>query len=138
MRDLHQKRASLDYPIGGAGAVIDALVRGIEVGTPDKGLQGEGGDRGEQTGEGKVLVNSHVSRIIVENGRAVGVQLRQKNKVPILVAWTIPPSMAQPYLPHLPSIHPLSLTTHRCSRPSEPSSPTPVCGTPRSYCPRER
>ena len=105
MRDLHQKRASLDYPIGGAGAVIDALVRGIEVGAADKGLQGEGGDRGEQTG-GKVLVNSHVSRIIVENGRAVGVQLRQKNKVPILVAWTIPSSMAQPYLSHLPSIHP--------------------------------
>jgi len=83
MRDLHQERASLDYPIGGAGAVIDALVRGIEAGAAEKGLQGEGGDRGEQTG--KVLVNSHVSRIIVENGRAVGVQLRQKNKVPMRI-----------------------------------------------------
>ena len=29
MRDLHQKRASLDYPIGGGAAIIDALVRGV-------------------------------------------------------------------------------------------------------------
>ena len=29
MRDLHQARASLDYPIGGSEAVVDALVRGV-------------------------------------------------------------------------------------------------------------
>jgi phytoene dehydrogenase-like protein len=29
MRDLHQKRAALDYPVGGSGAVIDALIRGV-------------------------------------------------------------------------------------------------------------
>ena len=28
MRDLHQKGAALDYPIGGSGAVVDALIRG--------------------------------------------------------------------------------------------------------------
>lgn len=28
MRDLHQKGAKLDYPIGGSGAVVDALIRG--------------------------------------------------------------------------------------------------------------
>ena len=29
MRDLHQKGAALDYPIGGSGAVVDALIRGM-------------------------------------------------------------------------------------------------------------
>mgnify|MGYP006076550757 CR=1 FL=1 len=28
MRDMHQKGAQLDYPIGGSGAVVDALLRG--------------------------------------------------------------------------------------------------------------
>jgi phytoene dehydrogenase-like protein len=28
MRDLHQRGAALDYPIGGSGAVVEALVRG--------------------------------------------------------------------------------------------------------------
>ena len=30
MGDLYRKGALLDYPVGGSGAVIDALVRGIE------------------------------------------------------------------------------------------------------------
>ena len=30
MGDLYRPGASLDYPVGGSGAVIDALVRGIE------------------------------------------------------------------------------------------------------------
>jgi len=125
MRDLHQKRASLDYPIGGAGAVIDALVRGIEtgVGAAD-GMQGVG-DRQQS---GKVLVNSHVSRIIVENGRAVGVQLRQKSKV---LSDTCFGSSSAP----IPSHH-FYPTDIRHSRPSELSSPMPVCGTQQSYYPR--
>ena len=30
MRDLHQRRAMLDYPIGGSVAIVDALIRGVE------------------------------------------------------------------------------------------------------------
>lgn len=64
MRDLHQRRASLDYPIGGSAAVIEALIRGIE-----------------KNGHGKVLLNSHVENIVVEDGTAVGVKLRRGGRV---------------------------------------------------------
>ena len=48
----------LDYPIGGSGALVDGLVRGLE-----------------KYG-GKLLLNSHVEEIIVKNNRAVGVRLK--------------------------------------------------------------
>jgi carotene isomerase len=48
----------LDYPVGGSGALVDALVRGLE-----------------KYG-GKLLLNSHVEQILVENNRATGVKLR--------------------------------------------------------------
>ena len=56
MRDLHQEGAALDYPIGGSGAVVDALIRGVT-----------------KTGKGKVVLNAHVKEILIEDGRAVGV-----------------------------------------------------------------
>jgi len=59
MRDLHQRRASLDYPIGGSAAIVEALIRGVE-----------------KKGSGKVILNTHVDSIIIENGKAVGVKLR--------------------------------------------------------------
>lgn len=59
MRDLHQKNAALDYPIGGAAAVIDALVRGVT-------------KRG-----GQVLLSAHVESIVVEDGEVQGVRLRR-------------------------------------------------------------
>ena len=49
----------IDYPIGGSGAIITALVNGLE-----------------QWG-GQVKLNAHVDHIIIKNNRAVGVQLRQ-------------------------------------------------------------
>jgi phytoene dehydrogenase-like protein len=64
MRDLHQDRASLDYPIGGGQAVIDALIRGIT-----------------KTGTGSLEYSAHVEEILVEDGRAVGVKLRRKGKI---------------------------------------------------------
>ncbi|KAL6638706.1 hypothetical protein ACP70R_023817 [Stipagrostis hirtigluma subsp. patula] len=48
----------LEYPLGGSGAIIDALVRGIE-----------------KFG-GRLTLRSHVEKILIENGRAVGVKLR--------------------------------------------------------------
>lgn len=56
------KRGSIEYPIGGAKAIIDALVRGIE-------------KRG-----GEVRLRSHVHQILVENGVAVGVELKAKQQ----------------------------------------------------------
>ncbi|CAL5329810.1 unnamed protein product [Camellia sinensis] len=49
---------SLEYPIHGTGAVVDAFVRGL------------------QKFGGRISFKSHVENIVVENGRAVGVMLR--------------------------------------------------------------
>ncbi|XP_010681073.2 prolycopene isomerase, chloroplastic [Beta vulgaris subsp. vulgaris] len=48
----------LEYPMHGSGAVVEALIRGI------------------QKFGGRISLRSHVENIIVENGRAVGVRLR--------------------------------------------------------------
>ena len=53
----------LDYPIGGSGALVDALVRGLE-----------------KYG-GKILFDSHVAEIVVEQNRATGVLLRNGQKI---------------------------------------------------------
>lgn len=51
-------RTPIDYPIGGSGAIVDALVRGL------------------QRWGGELRLNSHVDRIIVESGKVTGVHLR--------------------------------------------------------------
>mmetsp|Transcript_23956 Transcript_23956/g.23009 ORF Transcript_23956/g.23009 Transcript_23956/m.23009 type:complete len:583 (+) Transcript_23956:116-1864(+) len=63
MRDLHQEGASLDYPVGGSGAVVNALIRGVT----KKG--------------NKVLLNSHVKNILIEDGKAAGVVMRRGGKI---------------------------------------------------------
>jgi len=63
MRDLHQEGARLDYPLGGSGAVVDALLRGVT-----------------KSGVSKVLLNTHVESIVLEGGRATGVRVRAKGQ----------------------------------------------------------
>ena len=53
----------LDYPLGGSGAVVDALVRGLE-----------------KYG-GKLLLDSHVAEISVKDNCATGVLLRNSQKI---------------------------------------------------------
>ena len=53
----------LDYPVGGSDALVQALVRGLE-----------------KYG-GKLLLNSHVEQIIVENKRVTGVKLKNGNTI---------------------------------------------------------
>ncbi|MDG2617319.1 NAD(P)/FAD-dependent oxidoreductase [Thermoleptolyngbya sichuanensis XZ-Cy5] len=48
----------VDYPLGGSGAIVQALVRGLE------------------KWGGTLRLNAHVEQILVENGQAVGVRLR--------------------------------------------------------------
>jgi phytoene dehydrogenase-like protein len=48
----------LDYPVGGSGALVDALVRGLE------------------KHGGKLMLNAHVNQVLVEDKQAVGVRLR--------------------------------------------------------------
>lgn len=56
--EWYRPGVQLDYPIGGSGAIVDALVRG---------LQNQGGT---------LQLNAHVAEILVEQRRAVGVRLR--------------------------------------------------------------
>ncbi|KAA8545457.1 hypothetical protein F0562_020241 [Nyssa sinensis] len=56
--EWYKPGCSLEYPLHGTGAVVDALVRGI------------------QNFGGRISLRSHVENIVVENGRAIGVKLR--------------------------------------------------------------
>ena len=56
-------RSVIDYPIGGSGAIVDALVRGLE-----------------KFG-GILRLKSHVEKILVDKGRAVGVQLQRGERL---------------------------------------------------------
>eukprot|EP00976_Prorocentrum_cordatum_P071983 1180531-Prorocentrum_minimum.AAC.9 len=55
--ERNRKGSTIDYPIGGAEAVINALVRGME------------------KHGGKLMLKSHVDEILIEDGRATGVRL---------------------------------------------------------------
>jgi phytoene dehydrogenase-like protein len=54
-------RDRIDYPLGGSGAIIDALVRGIE------------------KNGGRVVLRAEVEEVVVEGGRAVGVALKGRS-----------------------------------------------------------
>ncbi|MER3477448.1 MAG: carotene isomerase [Leptolyngbya sp. ERB_1_2] len=56
--DWYRPNVQLNYPSGGSGAIVDALVRGLE-------------KRG-----GKLKLNAHVEKVLVENQKAIGVRLR--------------------------------------------------------------
>jgi phytoene dehydrogenase-like protein len=55
--ERNRKGSTIDYPLGGAEAVVNALVRGVE------------------KHGGKIQLNSHVEQILMEGGRATGVRL---------------------------------------------------------------
>eukprot|EP00798_Chlamydomonas_sp_ICE-L_P031698 gene31698-6902_t len=55
----YKPNSSLNFPIGGSQALVDALVRGV--------TKREGG---------RIMLNSHVEKVITKDGRATGVQLR--------------------------------------------------------------
>lgn len=59
-----EQKGGIEYPVGGATAIIDALVRGIE-----------------KSG-GRLLLNSHVSDIHISNNRAEGVVVDGRSKTP--------------------------------------------------------
>jgi carotene isomerase len=56
--DWYRPGVVLDYPVGGSGAIVDALVRGL------------------QRHGGQLMLNAHVEQVLVEGNRAVGVRLR--------------------------------------------------------------
>lgn len=56
--DWYRPGVKLDYPIGGSGALVNGLVRGLE-----------------KYG-GRLILNAHVTEILVEGDRAIGVRCR--------------------------------------------------------------
>ncbi|CAJ1940437.1 unnamed protein product [Sphenostylis stenocarpa] len=56
--EWYKPGCSLEYPLHGSAAIVDALVRGLE-----------------KFG-GRISLQSHVEKIVVENDRAIGVKLR--------------------------------------------------------------
>lgn len=56
--DWYRPNVVLDYPVGGSGALVDALVRGL------------------QRHGGRLILGTHVEQVLVESNRAVGVRLR--------------------------------------------------------------
>nr|ATQ36024.1 prolycopene isomerase-like2 [Petalonia fascia] len=60
LADLHREGAKLDYPVGGSGAIVEALVRGFK------------------KHGGTLRLGTHVEQVLVEGEKAVGVRLRGK------------------------------------------------------------
>jgi len=80
LADWYRPGVTLDFPKGGSGAIVDALVRAVE-----------------KHNNNRVVVNSHVDEIIVENGVAVGVKLQNGR---IVKASKAVVSNADPYVTH--------------------------------------
>ncbi|WP_036481718.1 NAD(P)/FAD-dependent oxidoreductase [Myxosarcina sp. GI1] len=61
--EWYKPGVELDYPVGGSGAIVDALLRGLT------------------KNGGEILYNSHVAEILVEDKQAVGVRLGNGKKI---------------------------------------------------------
>ena len=61
--EWYKPGVQLDYPMGGSGAIVEALLRGLT-------------KRG-----GEILYNAHVEEVLVANNRAVGVCLRNGKEI---------------------------------------------------------
>ncbi|WP_373527729.1 phytoene desaturase family protein, partial [Nostoc sp.] len=61
--DWYRQDAVLEYPIGGSGALVEALVQGLE------------------RHGGKLILGAHVEQVLVEGNRAVGVRLRDRQEI---------------------------------------------------------
>ena len=61
--EWYKPGVKLDYPVGGSGAIVNALIKGVT------------------KRNGKILYNAHVEKILVENNRAVGVHLRNGKEI---------------------------------------------------------
>lgn len=65
-----RSRAGVEYPVGGSGAIVDALVRGLKC------------------WGGQLRLGTHVEQILLESGRAAGVRLRKGEiiKAPVVIS----------------------------------------------------
>ncbi|MBH8564140.1 NAD(P)/FAD-dependent oxidoreductase [Nostoc sp. CENA67] len=61
--DWYRPGVVLDYPVGGSGALVNALLQGLE------------------KHGGQLILNAHVEQVLVEGKRAVGVRLRDGKEI---------------------------------------------------------
>ena len=61
--EWYKPEVVLDYPMGGSGSIVDALIRAIT-----------------KYG-GEILYNAHVEQILVENNKATGVRLKNRTEI---------------------------------------------------------
>lgn len=61
--EWYKPGVALDYPVGGSGALVNALVQGLE------------------KHGGKLMLGSHVEQVLVQGKRAVGVKLRNGEEI---------------------------------------------------------
>ena len=61
--DWYRPGVVLDYPVGGSGALVNALVRGLE------------------RHGGRLMLGAHVEQVLVEDNQAIGVRLRGGKEV---------------------------------------------------------
>lgn len=61
--DWYRPGSRLEFPKGGSGAIVEALVRGLE------------------KNGGRLELNAHASEILVEGERAVGIRLRNGDQI---------------------------------------------------------
>ncbi|BAZ52836.1 amine oxidase [Nostoc sp. NIES-4103] len=61
--DWYKPGVVLDYPVGGSGALVNALLQGLE------------------KHGGQLILNAHVEQVLVEGKRAVGVRLRDGKEI---------------------------------------------------------
>ncbi|QSJ16146.1 NAD(P)/FAD-dependent oxidoreductase [Nostoc sp. UHCC 0702] len=61
--DWYKPGVVLDYPVGGSGALVNALLQGLE------------------KHGGQLILNAHVEQVLVEGKRAVGVRLRDGQEI---------------------------------------------------------
>mmetsp|Transcript_40031 Transcript_40031/g.128040 ORF Transcript_40031/g.128040 Transcript_40031/m.128040 type:complete len:467 (-) Transcript_40031:87-1487(-) len=68
--DWYRPGSTLEFPIGGSGAIVDALVRGLE------------------KHDGKLMLSTKAEGIIVEDGKAVGIKIRggAEIRAPVVVS----------------------------------------------------
>lgn len=63
MGEFYEESAVMDCPVGGAKAIVDALVRGVE------------------KHGGSIFLNSHVDEILIQDGKATGIRLKKGGRV---------------------------------------------------------
>lgn len=80
--EWYKPGCSLEYPLHGTGALVDALVRGL------------------QKFGGRLSLRSHVEEIVVENNRATGVKLRsgQVSRLNSYVNWLLNKNLSYQHL----------------------------------------